>query len=394
MQTRLIALAFALSQSAAAQNAPATLREVMRINGATEDITGSETTTQILRDNRVAFFDHGRGEFIIFDSAGKRIGKFGRPGEGPGEFGAPIGRTYSLQVGLIGDSMFVGNRNMRRTAIFGPDMKFVRQFPHPPRITPVTTYNARASLDGDRILVRADLGEQIPAKRPDGTDFMSWTTTDSAIVILAKDGSIERRLASVPPSNSSAMIPRPDRPIGRPAAVPFGGSPLNAESPDADRIAIVAVNATVGRGTFTVTVTRTATGQQIYSKSFPFTPEPVTARMRDSALARADSSINRGSDPAENTQLRALVRERMPTTVTPFRQLTVGADGTAWLRKTGPNEGPDQYVVIDASGNLLPEVIMPRKNMRLLTGTRTSIWALERDDDGFVSVVRMMIGGR
>ena len=362
----------------------------MRIDGAKEDITGQGLTTLVLPGNRVAFFDHGRVQFVFFDSTGNRVGApFGRAGEGPGEWGSPTGRTYSLRVGLIGDTMWVYSTRQRRYTLIGPDMKLVRTFLQPPTIAPVAVYNPRTALDGERVLARADYGDRVPITLPDGRASTTWKPVDSGFAVLAKDGSVERRIAPVPPGGSSAMIVRPTQPIGRTAMIPFGHSNLFAHSPNGDRMAIATMSATGTTGTLTVTVIRT-NGEQVYKKSFPYTAEPIASRMRDSALARADSGINRGSNPEENAELRTMIRERMPTTVGAFREMDLGADGTAWIRKTGPNEGPDEYLVIDANGTQLPDVRLPRKNMRLLTGTRASIWAIETDADGFVSVLRFV----
>ncbi|HKS07107.1 MAG TPA: hypothetical protein VJR92_12425 [Gemmatimonadaceae bacterium] len=388
MNVRALAVAFALTQSAAAQSVT-TLRDVMRIDGATEDITGQGLTTLVLPGNRVAFFDHGRGEFVFFDSTGKRTGTFGRSGEGPGEFGSVQGRNYPLQVGLIGDSIWVTNSRQRRHTIIGPDMKFVRMFLWQPIVPPVTTYRSLAVLDGDRVVARVDYGESRPITLPDGRESRTWTTTESGYAVLAKDGSVERRLATLPPGGATVMISRPNQPIGRTANVPFGHSNLFTESPRSDRVAFVTNTVTGTAGTFTVTVTRT-NGEQVYAKSYAYTPEPITSRMRDSALRRSDSSINRGTNPDDNAELIKMVHERMPTTIGPFREVTLGLDGSVWLRKAGPNEGPDEYVVIDATGTQLPNVRMPRKNMRLHTGSRTTVWATETDADGFVSLVRMI----
>lgn len=102
------------------------------------------------------------------------------------------------------------------------------------------------------------------------------------------------------------MLVRPDQPIGRTAAVPFGSGPLMTGSANGDRIAFatVSVSGTIGTS--------------------------VKARMCDSALARSDSGINRGSNPA----------------------------------------------------------------MRLHTASRGVVWATETDADGFVSLVRLVPAGR
>ena len=75
--------------------------EVVKILGATEDISSSIAKLTVGRDGRMAFYDGPGARFVFFDSTGKRIGAFGRAGEGPGEFsGGPIAFFYT---GFVGD---------------------------------------------------------------------------------------------------------------------------------------------------------------------------------------------------------------------------------------------------------------------------------------------------
>jgi hypothetical protein len=375
-----------------AQTAPAPLREVLRISGSAEDITGSATTVQVLRNSGIAFFDHGTGQFVFFDSAGKRIGTFGRSGDGPGEFGRQLGRTYPIRTGTLGDSLWTYNLTQRRFTLIGPDMKLVRTYQQPGFVPPVAALNPLATLSGERLLARVDYGERIRVTTPDGRESTTWKASDSAIVVLAKDGAVEKRVMPMPPTATTVPVMRPGSPVAvRNISVPFRGSRLLSNSPNGDLIAFATSTAAGTAGTFTVTVVR-STGEQVYSRSFSYTPTPVTKRMYDSAWARVDSTFRTLADAPNNPDVLQKVRDLIPASLDPFRDLRVGIDGTIWLRRDLPNDVPAEYLMIDPGGTLLRPIHMPRKGLTLMTGTRSTIWATESDADGFLSVVRMVVG--
>ncbi len=74
-----------------------------------------------LQSGRIAVLNAGSHEVLVFDSVGRVVSRFGREGDGPGEFRLP----FSM-LGLAGDSMAVVDANGRRT-LFGPDGEYVSQ---------------------------------------------------------------------------------------------------------------------------------------------------------------------------------------------------------------------------------------------------------------------------
>lgn len=77
-----------------------------------------------LPDGGIAVVNRGSSEIRKFSADGAFVGSVGGYGEGPGEF------SNLQQVELVGDSMLV--RDVRRVALFGPDLRHVRTLPlHP-----------------------------------------------------------------------------------------------------------------------------------------------------------------------------------------------------------------------------------------------------------------------
>jgi len=76
-----------------------------------------------LPDGRIAVATDGSQEIRIFDSGGSLESRFGGDGEGPGEFRAV------MLAGLLGDSLVVLDRRLKRISLVHPDEGFVRSFP-------------------------------------------------------------------------------------------------------------------------------------------------------------------------------------------------------------------------------------------------------------------------
>jgi hypothetical protein len=240
------------------------------------------------------------------------------------------------------------------------------------------------------VLGRANFGTRVPVTLADGRASTTVTYGDSAIIVLGKDGSVERRIAPAPPDSGMVVINRPGEQF-RFAPVPFRRPPFIVTAAGGDRIAIATIVNTSGTsGTYRVTVLRT-TGETVYSKTFPFTAAPITTAARDSAWARLDTAYGRGSRMAEqNVELLRLLHERTPTSMAPFLSPYLGDDGSVWLRKNLPDAAPAEYVVLTPNGTLAPVVRLPGK-LRLVSATASSIWATETDADGFVSLVRLNV---
>lgn len=75
-----------------------------------------------LPDGRIAVANDGSGEIKLFGVNGAQLESLGGVGEGPGEF------SSVLLMGLLGDSLVILDRRLRRVSIVHPDDGFVRSF--------------------------------------------------------------------------------------------------------------------------------------------------------------------------------------------------------------------------------------------------------------------------
>jgi hypothetical protein len=94
------------------------------------DMSGSEllkvSSAHRLADGRIAVTNGDPREVRIFSKDGKLLSRFGRSGQGPGEFGYAI---ELLPTG--GDSILVWDLGNRRRVLYGPDGTVLTQFVDP-----------------------------------------------------------------------------------------------------------------------------------------------------------------------------------------------------------------------------------------------------------------------
>ncbi|MBI1729907.1 hypothetical protein HYR53_04740 [Candidatus Acetothermia bacterium] len=83
----------------------------------------------VSKDNKVYVNEFQNSRFDIFDTDGKKIGTFGSPGAGDGQFAGPVG----LAIGPDGMIYICDSENMR-VQVFNPDGSYARQFTHPQRL--------------------------------------------------------------------------------------------------------------------------------------------------------------------------------------------------------------------------------------------------------------------
>jgi hypothetical protein len=348
------------------------LVEDLKIDGAREDISGMAPQLWIGGDGRMAIMNGPAGHFVFFDRTGRRVGTFGSRGAGPGEFTPSLRDIYAMNVGSIGDSMWVENE--RRFTIIGPDRRLVRTMPQPPRDPSMISFNAIALLPGNRILGRAKFGTG---------DRVTLQYRPDTLVVIASDGAIERRIGGVAPDSTSIMIRLPSRATAN-ARVPFIQRPLAFPSPNGLFVGTVSATATsASGGTFRLAVYRTS-GEQVFSRTYPYAAAAVTRRM-------ADSAIERQSRRPETASLMSIVRDRIPASMAPFESAALGDDGTVWLSRESYGK-PGEVLLIGPTGDIVGSVVFPRAHIDLREGTTGMIWAQETDADGFISIVRFRVG--
>jgi hypothetical protein len=326
------------------------------------------------------------GEIIVTDNEDKTIrafsptgvpSRFGRTGEGPGEF-----RNLRL-AGLIGDSVWTSDPALDRVTIFGPDHKFARSFPYPAQITnPAAPGEPRPALeflspdalypDGTLRLVVA------PSEKAAQPSWIRADDTLTAILIhTGRDGAFKARIGvsrNTPPDCQvqSGAWTFNLRSCARPLDNTYRGTP--------EFVVVSAKNLLGPNSSYHVTLTE-GNGVQRISRDYPIAPVALPRAARDSELARMADRVK--NEPAA---VASFAHIKWPASYPPVRAIVVGRDGTLWLdeRHAGPGH---HWLVLDRSGNPIGTVALP-ENVALRVADLGAAWGLETDEDGLVGVVR------
>ncbi len=369
-------LLLALPLTALASQAPPSLvaTEVARLNGTDAELTLSFTTVYSLGSGeQLAFFDGGHWRIEVLDGQLKRVGAFGRRGQGPGELSVMAASLHALRLGRQGDSIWVYDEGLRRISLFGPDRRLMRTLPIPlPDGKSVASYTVLGLLPGSRILVAA--------RSP--TDSRSF-----ALRVINADGTVDRELESFRPDSSAVLRTRGF------VAVPFRSRFRRAVSPDGSLIATIGFAASArDRGQLHVLV-RTSDGVVRHDSRFAVAAPPVTRAMVDSAVGTLPPGP--GSSRVEGST-EADVRRHVPSTADPFTHGVVGDDGTLWLRRTSIDwtaGKPIAWAWVAPDGTWRGELpLAARETIVAVAGS--DIWTVTIDLDGAAVVRRLRVRSR
>ncbi len=312
-----------------------------------------------------------------FDAKGKALGTFGRDGEGPGEF------RRIERAGWLADTLWVTDGAQARFTVIGPDRKLLRTVSYA-RGMRASERDSNESVQAYASMALYDDGDQLKAAilpALDDPQLPSWaktkTNTESRVVLgrVTSGGVLLRPVAYTPFDQCG---------LDMSALAKLCQRPLAEVSPNGDRVAM-AVAATSGDdlGTFSVIV-MALSGDTIFARRFPFTPEQIDAHLRDSLTAVAAA----GPPPPH---MRGIPTERpSPRIYPPLKRLVMGRDGTTWVEMRATASGRP-YLVLDPRGNPIGLVTLPG-NVTIMAANRTTIWATQRDADDVESVVRFRVG--
>lgn len=375
------ALSLTTPSQALAQGVPVLpVTRDLRIDPATADLTG--VGVMLVARNGEILVAQSDDQVIRYFSPSGASGKFGHSGEGPGEF------RNNWLAGWLADSIWVLDPELRRVSIFSPQHKFVRSFPEPSTVTigasdsdqPVIELYFQAVYPDGSLMAIAAFPPQ--AKRPAwavGAD--SGTTLE---VRISPTGGFRRRIAILPASPC-----RVNYLIGRGGhgsfLIPFCAERVIGEW-GSTSLAFATVEPASSKGASYRVTLIDENGAQVFARSFPFVPRPVSQAARDSSDAARRKSMGR----AAPTVLAAQPKVPPATTWPPLRRVVVGRDRTVWLeRLTG--ERDHSWLVLDPKGNLVGTITLP-PDITLQVADLNTIWGLETDADGLQGIVRYKVG--
>lgn len=284
--------------------------------------------------------DGQAAQITVVDLEGNPLRRFGRVGEGPGEFSA--GGTWTFSV--LGDQRIaIYDANRRAFYLFDPDGEFERRIP----------------LDGPTFISIPDLQSDPTSEALVSTgevQYLDWTplARPSFRYVMRYGLSGERVEADTlaagwqPPGDLLAFAPE-----FRVGVLPDGGVAFTDSS--TYRIRITGPDGRVSR-----LLTR------------PFRPEPVSRRHRAEFLERAPESIRRR---AESGTLE--FHHEIPV----VRDLRTSREGTIWVLRRG--DAPDSDGPIDlitADGRYLGSLPDDDTGLPSAFGPEGLVAYVERDD--------------
>lgn len=355
-----------------------TLVEDLRLDANAEDFS-------VVR--RVIVGPHGMAaiplpqdmEIRLYDSAGRRIGAFGRPGEGPGEF------RHLGPITWLGDTLVVGDvRQMRVTYLTTPQGAVLdtHRLPHP---LAYTTFRAGSDSTFRFISVRGALpgGDLIGVARVGIGESMAGRP--QALLSLAKDGSA--RVVAVPPQTSDErwMITID----GLSNWIPLALQPQTVFAADGSRFAFMTADQGGEEGTYSIAAFD-AKGDAVFERQYPFQGVPIPSSVIDSAIAAmVPETAQREEGGPDPSRFQAAARERMPRVYSPVETIMLAADSTTWITMRPTADGA-YAIVLDARGTPLASVPLPPES-RIQHATGTHVWMTETDEYDLTSAVRYRI---
>jgi hypothetical protein len=320
-----------------------------------------------------------------FGKDGAPIATIGKEGESEGDFSGIV------QVGWMGDTLWVNDNRLKRLTLVSPQRKVLRVIPLTFDLLfpsgepmPMPTVSLGVMSPGPAIAgVYADHEYLLTA--PVGTNAVvpaEWhkpAQSGAAYVRFAVNGVAQSLVAWIPPQAKCANLPQ------------ICPRLLSAIAPNGSTVAFATSTTSGADSGITVVSVLGVKGDTIFSRRYPFAGVPVPRAYGDSIIAamtrqRANVTLPPGmtAPPLPTFQ---------PTIMPPVTSLVVGRDGTIWIGQA-TTEGSKPWLLLDARGNPIGTVALPA-NVTIRAAERGTIWATERTDvTGVENVVRYSVAYR
>ncbi|MEP6835771.1 MAG: hypothetical protein ABJB74_20455 [Gemmatimonas sp.] len=344
-----------------------------RIDGAKEEFTN---VFQILPQSNgdVTTFSSEETFARLYSAKGALKKKFMRKGAGPGEV-KNVG-----SVGMLADSIWVFDYELRRISLFEPNGSFLRSWQmKPPGAWRDASPERKYFLS---IAPAALLPNNVAIGRTStaASALASGEVTTRPILRMSWEGIVSGVVNDMPVAARAMMVRMGDAvSYGQ---QPFDNSPASGVSPDGTQIVIVDMKSP-GKEPFVFVTRISPKGDTLSRSKVPFTPDPVTSRTIDSTVNAETVQRKR---PETESQFRAslYVAPYWPPVVT----VLVANDGASWLLMHA-RDGSKHWMVVSPQGKPTAAVEVP-KNVRIMRIDR-GIWGTELDTDDVPSVVRYKV---
>jgi hypothetical protein len=317
-------------------------------------------------------------EVRVFSADGKPLRVIGGPGEGPGEF------SYPLDMGLLGDTLWVSDGSAGRLTWFGPNGDVV--FTMPTRGVP---------FEGGVRGVTMTLGPSRP--RPDGlieSERSLLVSPDREIrqyryplVLFNRQGAVVDTLRWET-ADSAALTYRV---AGRDGYLPILGpiDPVKTETADGRVVVDWSVRPGTTEGLMDIVRVR-HDGDSVYRLTLRYGAIPVPDHVLDS-LIEPRLSIATMMGVTEG-QMESALRDaiKLPEFRPPIRVVHAGNDGTLWLQLNLAPAAVAEWVLIGPDGSPRGRLSLPAR-MQIHHSALPTVWAVDLDDLDVPWLVRLKV---
>ena len=307
-------------------------RVVIGREGGPEELYQVSGATR-LDDRRIVVVDGGTQEVRIYDANGRRVGSFGREGDGPGEFRSP-----SL-VGARGDTLVLYDGRQRRVSWMMPDGTLVAErtiaeegggYP-----VPRGMFSDGAIAFGGGMSFSSDEGFPSGRIRP-MSSFRAVPADTAAEPVLYGEFPAAEMWAKADPSTFLAR------------GLPFGRVTVSGAADSLFWIGTGDAWELVGYG-------RSGSPRRIARVDAP--EREVTAAMRDAFVEDALEDL---PDANARRTTRAMFAEMPEVDVLPpYDRMKVDRTGLLWLANGQVAGEPVRWVILDGDGRLVGRLETP-----------------------------------
>lgn len=326
------------------------------------------------------------GTVLALDAAGARRMVVGGLGEGPGEF------SSISALGRLGDTLWVIDRQARRTTFYDANGDLLGTAPFPEAVPPGVDPADEGPPSLSITFHGPTRGGALHGTGPGANELMdpdSPLSGDDPILLTPPDGGDTRVVAMRTGTRPQAILARLSN--GRIAAIsiyrqPYSDGSLTALDERGDGLVVVDRPVLPAGSDHRYRVTRIgAAGDTLWSAERVYEPTPAD-------VAKQDSIVGAMAAQAESEEL---VRDRLflPPTMPPARDVFVGLDGRVWVaRERADRMQPAHWDLFAADGHLEAEVTAPG-GVELHAADAGGVWGVETDALDVPYLVRFELPG-
>lgn len=352
--------------------------EDLRIDGHEHDLVPINWLG-VAPDGRIALLQPQDNQVRFFDTEGRALGAVGREGEGPGEF------QRLIRAGWLGDSLWVSDTRLRRTAVISPDLEVARQLLDHARAEPATddTTGLGAYLSPFTFAVYADDETLAWAVLPEINDG-ELPEEGTPMVRLSADGAIRHLVAMVPNDPEGTVTIELAGGAVRWAQVPFAAESVRRVAPDGSLVAHLSSDLTNGQEPTYRVFARDASGALVFDRTYPFEPVSIPESVLDSAIVAAateEGSVNPG--------LESELRRVAPSVYAEAQRIAIGGDRRIWIGMR-PRDGERRWRILAPTGEPELDLTLP-SSVTVWAADGDHVWGVDRDALGVDSAVRYRI---